>query len=59
VRSIFFAPSQKFKILTIPNLLGLGKLYNLIFTKKRDNHKVCAKSMFDRFFTQHLVNSKY
>ncbi|URE45999.1 hypothetical protein MUK42_23700, partial [Musa troglodytarum] len=32
--SIFFAPSRKFKILTIPNLLGLGKLNNLGFTKK-------------------------
>ncbi|URE45231.1 hypothetical protein MUK42_31699, partial [Musa troglodytarum] len=57
--SVFFAPSQKFKILTIPNLLGLGKLYNLGFAKKRDGHKVCAMSMFDRFFLHHLKNLKY
>ncbi|URD85725.1 hypothetical protein MUK42_24786, partial [Musa troglodytarum] len=31
---VFCTPSQKFKILIIPNLLGLGKLYNLVFTKK-------------------------
>ncbi|URE42262.1 hypothetical protein MUK42_23703, partial [Musa troglodytarum] len=58
--SIFFAPSQKFKILTIPNLLGLGKLYNLGYAKKRDGHKVCTKSKFDQFFfSYHLDNSKY
>ncbi|URD72961.1 hypothetical protein MUK42_33769, partial [Musa troglodytarum] len=56
---IFFTPSRKFKILTIPNLLGIGKWYNLSFTKKHDDHKVCAKSMFDRFFLHHLANSKY
>ncbi|URD74368.1 hypothetical protein MUK42_33770, partial [Musa troglodytarum] len=56
---VIFAPFQKFKILTIPNLLGLGKLNNLSFVKKHDCHKVCAKSMFDRFFSHHLENSKY
>ncbi|URE42263.1 hypothetical protein MUK42_23703, partial [Musa troglodytarum] len=56
---IFFAPYQKFKILTIPNLLGLGKLNNLGFAKKCDGHKVCPKSMFDQFFLHHLKNSKY
>ncbi|URE12170.1 hypothetical protein MUK42_14373, partial [Musa troglodytarum] len=54
---IFCAPSQKFKILTIPNLFGLGKFYNLGYYKKRDDHKVCAKSMFDRFFLHHVKNS--
>ncbi|URE01106.1 hypothetical protein MUK42_20896, partial [Musa troglodytarum] len=29
----FFTPSQKFKILIIPNLLGLGKFYNLVSSK--------------------------
>ncbi|URE49588.1 hypothetical protein MUK42_32443, partial [Musa troglodytarum] len=50
VGSVFCAPSRKFKILTIPNLLGLGKLYNQGFTKKRDGHKIYAKSIFDQFF---------
>ncbi|URD85232.1 hypothetical protein MUK42_37624, partial [Musa troglodytarum] len=51
---VFCAPSQKFKILTILNLLGLGKLCNLGFTKKFNGNKVCAKSMFDRFFCNRL-----
>ncbi|URE44022.1 hypothetical protein MUK42_32224, partial [Musa troglodytarum] len=55
----FFAPSQKFKILTIPNVLGLGKLNKLGFAKKHDGHKVYAMSMFDRFFSHQLENSKY
>ncbi|THU43828.1 hypothetical protein C4D60_Mb02t00910 [Musa balbisiana] len=59
VRSIFCAPSQKFKILTIPNILALRKLYKPNFTKKHVNHKVCAKLRFDRFFVHHLKNSKY
>ncbi|CAL9070999.1 unnamed protein product, partial [Musa textilis] len=42
----FFVPSRKFKILTIPNLLGQGNLYKLGFAKKRDSHKVCEKLMF-------------
>ncbi|URE47737.1 hypothetical protein MUK42_33242, partial [Musa troglodytarum] len=56
---VFFALSRKFKILIIPNLLCLGKLNNLGFTKKYDGHKVCTKSMFDRFFSHHLENLKY
>ncbi|URE43641.1 hypothetical protein MUK42_33146 [Musa troglodytarum] len=56
---VFLAPSKKFKILTIPNLLDLGKWNNLGFTKKCDGHKVCTKSKFDRFFSHHLENSKY
>ncbi|URE03357.1 hypothetical protein MUK42_34195 [Musa troglodytarum] len=31
---IFCIPSQKFKILTIPNLLCFEKLYNFGFAKK-------------------------
>ncbi|RZR90602.1 hypothetical protein BHM03_00018512, partial [Ensete ventricosum] len=62
-RSIFCAPSRKFKILAIPNVLAHGKSYNLGFVKKRDGHKHCtksrAKSNFDRFFVHHLGNSKY
>ncbi|URD90572.1 hypothetical protein MUK42_31344 [Musa troglodytarum] len=53
---VFCAPSQKFKILTIPNLFGLRKLYNLRFIKKHEGHKVCVKSIFDRFFVHHLEN---
>ncbi|RWW59751.1 hypothetical protein BHE74_00033289, partial [Ensete ventricosum] len=49
-RSIFCAPSRRFKILAIPNILGLGKPYVHGFTKKRDNHKHCTKLSFDRFF---------
>ncbi|URE04714.1 hypothetical protein MUK42_20922 [Musa troglodytarum] len=45
----FCTPSRKFKILTIPNLFVIRKLYNLSFAKKHDGHKVYAKSMFDRF----------
>ncbi|URD92570.1 hypothetical protein MUK42_37234, partial [Musa troglodytarum] len=56
--SIFCAPSQKFKILAIPNLLALGKLHKLGFAKKRDGHKLCIKSKFDQFFACHLKNSK-
>ncbi|URD85082.1 hypothetical protein MUK42_30753, partial [Musa troglodytarum] len=59
VRSVFCASSRKFKILTIPNLLGLGKLYNLDFVKKRDGHKVCVKFMFNQFFVHRIKNLKY
>ncbi|RRT43171.1 hypothetical protein B296_00050313, partial [Ensete ventricosum] len=59
-RSDFHAPSQKFKLLAIPNLLAHGKSYKHGFMKKRDGHKVCtksrAKSSFDQFFMQCLVN---
>ncbi|RRT65716.1 hypothetical protein B296_00000291 [Ensete ventricosum] len=43
-RSIFHASSQKFKILTIPNVLAHGKLYEHGFTKKCDSHKPCTKA---------------
>ncbi|RRT31833.1 hypothetical protein B296_00051509 [Ensete ventricosum] len=62
-RSVFYAPSQTFKILAIPDMLAHGKSYEHGFTKKRDGHKLCAKShadsSFDRFFVYHLGNSKY
>ncbi|RWV87579.1 hypothetical protein GW17_00050408, partial [Ensete ventricosum] len=62
-RSIFRAPSQNFKILTIPNILAHGKSYKHGFVKKHDVHKLCAesraKSSFDRFFMHHLGISKY
>ncbi|RRT36048.1 hypothetical protein B296_00050024, partial [Ensete ventricosum] len=62
-RSIFRAPSQKFKILAIPNVLAHGKSYEHGLMKKRDGHKLYAKSCsewsFDRFFVHRLRNSKY
>ncbi|RRT38755.1 hypothetical protein B296_00039529, partial [Ensete ventricosum] len=58
-RSIFHAPSQKFKILAIPNLLAHRKSYDHGFMKKYDGHKHCVKSSFDRFFMHQLKNSKY
>ncbi|RWW61652.1 hypothetical protein BHE74_00031273, partial [Ensete ventricosum] len=58
-RSVFHAPSRKFKILVIPNVLAHGKSYEHGFLKKRDGHKLFAKSSFDRFFVHCLRNSKY
>ncbi|RWW55913.1 hypothetical protein BHE74_00037397, partial [Ensete ventricosum] len=58
-RSVFCAPSRKFKILAIPDLLANCKSYEHGFVKKHDGHKHCAKSRFDRFFVHHLENSKY
>ncbi|RWW53630.1 hypothetical protein BHE74_00039874 [Ensete ventricosum] len=62
-RSIFWASSRKFKILTIPNVLAHGKSYEKGFPKKYDGHKLCTKSLtkstFDQFFVHHLRNSKY
>ncbi|RWW37468.1 hypothetical protein BHE74_00057407 [Ensete ventricosum] len=62
-RSIFHAPSRKFKILAIPNILAHGKSYEHGFMKKCDGHKFCAKSRtessFDRFFVHRLKKSKY
>ncbi|RWV77479.1 hypothetical protein GW17_00061683, partial [Ensete ventricosum] len=59
-RSIFRAPSRKFKILAIPNVLAHGKSYKYGFVKKCDGHKLCAKSRakssFDRFFVHRLRN---
>ncbi|RRT70605.1 hypothetical protein B296_00014075 [Ensete ventricosum] len=62
-RSIFGAPSQKFKILAIPDVLAHGKSYEHGFTKISDDHKFCTKSRaessFNRFFVHHLRNLKY
>ncbi|RWV77042.1 hypothetical protein GW17_00062192, partial [Ensete ventricosum] len=49
-RSVFRAPSRKFKILAIHDVLAHGKSYEQGFTKKRDGHKLCTESSFDRFF---------
>ncbi|RWW61835.1 hypothetical protein BHE74_00031077, partial [Ensete ventricosum] len=57
-RSIFRAPSRKFKILAIPNVLAHGKSYEHGFMKKYDGYKLCAKSRtkssFDQFFMHRL-----
>ncbi|RRT70006.1 hypothetical protein B296_00026259, partial [Ensete ventricosum] len=58
-RSVFRAPSRKFKILAINDVLAHGKSYELGFTRKRDGHKLCAESSFDQFFVHRLRNSKY
>ncbi|RWW50383.1 hypothetical protein BHE74_00043373 [Ensete ventricosum] len=58
-RSIFCAPSWKFKLLAIPTVLTHGKSYEHDLVKKRDGHKLCAKLNFDRFFMHSLENSKY
>ncbi|RWV86958.1 hypothetical protein BHE74_00029791, partial [Ensete ventricosum] len=62
-RSIFCAPSQKFKIQAIPDVLAHAKSYKHGFMKKYDGHQLCAKShaesSFDRCFVHHLKNSKY
>ncbi|RWW51764.1 hypothetical protein BHE74_00041858 [Ensete ventricosum] len=43
-RLVFHAPSSKFKILVIPNVLAHGKSYEHDFIKKCDGHKHCTKS---------------
>ncbi|RZS26984.1 hypothetical protein BHM03_00060409, partial [Ensete ventricosum] len=43
-RSIFCAPSRKFKTLAIPDILAQGKSYEHGFVKKRDGHKLCTMS---------------
>ncbi|RRT35233.1 hypothetical protein B296_00023903 [Ensete ventricosum] len=58
-RSVLRALSRKFKILAIHDVLADGKTYEHGFTKKRDGHKLCVESSFDRFFVHHLENSKY
>ncbi|RRT33039.1 hypothetical protein B296_00052926 [Ensete ventricosum] len=63
VSIIFLAPSQKFKIQVIFNVLAQGKSYEHDFMKKYDDHKLYVKSRvkssFDRFFVHHLRNLKY
>ncbi|RRT31169.1 hypothetical protein B296_00057608, partial [Ensete ventricosum] len=62
-RSVFRAPSQKFKILVFPILFAHRKSYKHAFVKKDDGHKLCSKSQaessFNRFFMHYLRNSKY
>ncbi|RWV77098.1 hypothetical protein GW17_00062129 [Ensete ventricosum] len=62
-RSVVRVPSQKFKILAIPDVLAHGKSYKHSFMKKYSGHKLCVKSRvessFDRFFVHHQKNSKY
>ncbi|RRT42211.1 hypothetical protein B296_00054282, partial [Ensete ventricosum] len=58
-RSVFHAPSQKYKKLTIPNVLAHRKSYEHGFMKKCDGHKLYKKSHFNRFFMHRLRNSKY
>ncbi|RWV93721.1 hypothetical protein GW17_00043805, partial [Ensete ventricosum] len=48
-----------FKILAILNVLDPEKSNKHGFTKKRDGHKLCAKSSFDQFFTHRLRILKY
>ncbi|RWW50798.1 hypothetical protein BHE74_00042900, partial [Ensete ventricosum] len=48
-RSIFRAPSRKFKILAIPDVLAHGKSYEHGFVKKRNGHKLCVKSCAVKF----------
>ncbi|RRT61363.1 hypothetical protein B296_00037496 [Ensete ventricosum] len=42
-RTVFCAPSQKFKKLAIPDVLTHGTSYEHGFVKKRDGHKLCLK----------------
>ncbi|RRT31142.1 hypothetical protein B296_00056032, partial [Ensete ventricosum] len=58
-QSVFHAPSQKFKILAIHDVLAHGKSYEHGFMKKRDGHKLCEESSLVRFFVHRLGNSKY
>ncbi|RZS02328.1 hypothetical protein BHM03_00032368 [Ensete ventricosum] len=55
LRSIFRAPSQNFKILAIPNVFANGKSYEHDFVKKRDGHKLCAKSHAELSFNWFFV----
>ncbi|RWW56824.1 hypothetical protein BHE74_00036425, partial [Ensete ventricosum] len=62
-RSIFRAPSRKFKILATPDVLAHRKSYEHSFTKKYDGHIPCTmshvQSSFDQLFVHRLENSKY
>ncbi|RWV82507.1 hypothetical protein GW17_00055992, partial [Ensete ventricosum] len=58
-RSIFLAPSRKFKIRAIHVVLAHGKSCEHGFMKKRDGYKLYAESSFDRFLVHRLGNSKY
>ncbi|RZS23069.1 hypothetical protein BHM03_00055921 [Ensete ventricosum] len=43
-QSVFCAPSRKFKILAIPDVLAHGKSYEQGFAKKLDGHNLFAMS---------------
>ncbi|RWV92467.1 hypothetical protein GW17_00045158 [Ensete ventricosum] len=62
-RSVFHAPSRKFKILAIPNILAHMKSYEHGFMKKSDGYKLYAKSRakssFNHSFMHRLGISKY
>ncbi|RWW04576.1 hypothetical protein BHE74_00035953, partial [Ensete ventricosum] len=47
VRLIFHAPSRKFKILPIPNVLAHEKSYEHGFMRKCDGQKLHTKSRID------------
>ncbi|RWW35246.1 hypothetical protein BHE74_00059841 [Ensete ventricosum] len=53
-RLVFHAPSQKIKILAIPNILAHGKSYEHCFRKKCNGHKVCTKS-YEHCFTKNAT----
>ncbi|RWV85527.1 hypothetical protein BHE74_00000523 [Ensete ventricosum] len=50
------AHSRKFKILTIPNVLAHGKSYEHGFMKKCDNYKLYAKSRVKSSFVQFFMH---
>ncbi|RZS22719.1 hypothetical protein BHM03_00055535 [Ensete ventricosum] len=47
---VFCVPSQKFKILVIPDVLAHGKSYEHSFEKKHDGHKLCTIVDFRSIF---------
>ncbi|RWW75602.1 hypothetical protein BHE74_00016373 [Ensete ventricosum] len=58
-RSVFHAPSPKFKILAIPNVFALGKSYKNGFIKKRDGQNVCTKSRTNPSFYRFFASPKF
>ncbi|RWW67513.1 hypothetical protein BHE74_00025040, partial [Ensete ventricosum] len=58
-RSIFRAPSRKFKILAIPNVFSHGKSYEHSFVKKHNGYKLYKMSSFNWFFVHYFGNLKY
>ncbi|RWV77475.1 hypothetical protein GW17_00061679, partial [Ensete ventricosum] len=55
-RSVFHTPSRKFKILAIAKVLAHWKSYEHDFMKKRNDHKLRAKSSLVQFFVHRLKN---
>ncbi|RWW87930.1 hypothetical protein BHE74_00003211 [Ensete ventricosum] len=58
-RSVFHAPSQKFKILIIPNVLANRKSYKHGFMKKCDGHKLCIASKVGFRSVFHAPSQKF